>query len=155
MLEAVRILTTATKYTDEQLEGIAREFGNHCEVDCRIPVEALIHARREYENFKQPQDATTSCARIVMAAEAFLDACGNDPLVTEHPAREWQEPLLALSREVDNLRNRTRRAEPVKRRVQFDKMTLPSKDRIISRCVDILRNSKSRTAATKAGQKPG
>jgi len=168
MLEATRILATTTKYTDEQLEGIAYEFGDDWPMQCIIPVGALIHARREYENFKRPQDAVTSCARVVATAEAFLDACGNDPLITAHPAREWREPFLALSREIDNLRNRVRPEgkEPTKRKMRLDKMTLPpseyfdkrcrtSADRVISGCVDILRSNTGRTAATKAGPNSG
>ncbi len=76
MLEATRILATATKYVNQQLEGIAREFGDEWPMECIIPVGALIHARREYENFKHPQDAVTSCARVVAAAEAFLVLTG-------------------------------------------------------------------------------
>jgi len=134
MLEAVRILATVTKYTDEQLEGIVREFGDDWLMECTIPVGALIHARWEYENLKRPQDAVTSCARVVAAAERLVDYTGSKE--DEH----FWGAYLALSREVDNLRNRTQST---------------NKDRVISDCVDILRSSKSRIAATKAGQKPG
>jgi hypothetical protein len=160
MLEAVRILATeATKYSFEQLEGMNRVFGVARLVPCSIPVGVLVNAHREYENLKRPEDSVTSCARVVVAAEAFLEAWDNDP-PEEPKIREWHGPLLALTREVDNLwgQRRVPKQKPVKKekKVKLDKITLSSvKDRIISDCVDILRSNRGRTAATEAGQKPG
>ena len=97
MLEAVRTLATITNYTDEQLENWAKEFGNIA-VECMIPVGVLIRARREYKNYANPQDAVTTCGRIVALAEILVDAIHNQP-------GNYQEEYLALSRQIDNLRN--------------------------------------------------
>jgi len=98
MLEAVRTLAAVSKYSLKNLEDIAREFGNDFLIyDISIPVGVLIRASREYESLKNPTDAVTSCARVVAAAEALVDAGTHEP-------GDFREEYLAICREVDNLR---------------------------------------------------
>lgn len=102
MLEAVQVLANTSKYSRDQLENIANEFGNHWLMNCEISVGVLVRACREYENLKNPQDAVTSCARVVTLAEQLVDYTG----LQEDSC--FQGFILALKREIDNLRNYNR-----------------------------------------------
>lgn len=106
MLEAVRTLASASEYALEALEDLAVSFGNDCLIPCSVPAGVLIRACKEHNNLKQPEKAATSCARIVAAAEALVDASREETSGAYH----------ALNREVDNLRsysrNATRKASP-------------------------------------------
>lgn len=106
MLEAVRVLANMSAYSKNQLEDIADKFSNDWPIECKIPVGVLVRACREYENLSNPQDAVTSCARVVAAAEALVDYTGSKDTVY------FLEMFLALEREVDNLRNYNRAAAP-------------------------------------------
>lgn len=101
MVEAVRILASASGYTLEELEDVAEKLGNDFPVACgSIPVNVLVRACKEYNNLKRPEKAATSCARIVMAAEALVDASREETPGAYH----------ALNREIDNLRSYSRNA---------------------------------------------
>jgi hypothetical protein len=100
MLEAVRTLANVSPYSLKELRDISREFGDDCLVACQIPVGVLIRAHMEYANLKRPEDAVTTCARVVAAAEAVVDAGSPVALVGDFRAE-----YLALCREIDNLRS--------------------------------------------------
>ncbi len=102
MLEAVRILATVADYTEKQLNDIAREFGHDQLIPCEIPVGVLIRACGEHANLADPQDATVTCARIVVLAEQLVNYTG----VQE--SSHFQGMILTLRREIDNLRGYSR-----------------------------------------------
>ena len=92
MLEALETLARAgPQTTNEQLERL--KVGS---VYFNAPASVLLRARKEWESFKHPNSAVTSCAKVVARAEALVKAVAG--------TKEYDEKFLAMSREIDNLR---------------------------------------------------
>ncbi len=116
MLEAVRALATMCNLSDERLDKIAHDFGRSQVVECEIPVEILINARKEYANIENPQDAWTSYAQIAALAEVLMDSINDLSRCAElNPVEDlykltgdfWAKSN-ALSRAIDNVRGHSR-----------------------------------------------
>lgn len=108
MYEALRTLVDAAnwKYTRAELENMRREGGDDMKVrDLAAPVGALLRARRKLEELESPVPPTTTCTRVVAAAEVFFQA--NQVGLWQRTPEELrrQDEFLVLCEELDRIRN--------------------------------------------------
>jgi hypothetical protein len=108
MYEALRTLVEAAnwKHTRTELENMRREGGDGMKVrDLAAPVGALLRARRLLETLDSPVPPTTTCTRVVSAAEVFFQA-NQIGLWKRTPAElRKQDEFIVLCEEIDRIRN--------------------------------------------------